>query len=536
MMRRFLSVVGGAGIVLAVACASPSTLASPPLVDAPDPMPPGAGELRRDLMVLASDSLRGRETGTLDERRAAAFLAARAAALGLTPAGDSGYVQRVPLIRTAFGDGTRFTVRPAHGDPHTISALRPLMELGVDFPPLRRHVDGQLVFAGYGLDRPGHGDDLAHVPIAGHVVVVVNGAPPGADATQRAELESSAAIAVRLQRILALHPAGVIVMLTGASGDVYDAAGRALKRGTLSSAEDASSVSAVLTSADPVAQVQLKSDSGPTTPMILLGLPTRGSPLLPSRWPQDYRPQILHGARFAGAVDVERTPVQSYNVVASIPGHDMARRVTWVALGAHYDHLGIQPPVQGDSVAHGADDDGSGCVALLAVARTIMEGPRPSRSVLFVWHTGEEQGLLGSAYFASHPTVPIDSIIGFVDADMVGRNAEDSLYVVGPVAAPGGRSRGLGVLVDSVNATLPAPFAFNRIWDVPADPHRIYYRADSYSYGERGVPVMLLTSGPHADYHQVTDVPSRINYTKLARVARLMFAVTDALANRTIRP
>jgi hypothetical protein len=505
-------------------------LPSPSLIDLPDPMPPGAGELRRDLMVLASDSLRGRETATPDERRSAAFLAARAAALGLTPAGDSGYVQRVPLIRTAFGDGTRFTVRPTIGGPRTVNALRPLMELGVDFPPLRRHVDGQLVFAGYGLDRPGHGDDLARVPIAGHVVVVVNGAPPGADATLRAELESSAAIAGRLQRILALRPAGVIVMLTGASGDVYEAAGRALKRGTLSSADEATSVNAV------VAQVQLKTDSAPTTPMILLGLPTRGSPLLPSRWPRDDRPQGLHGARFTGVVDVERTPVQSYNVVASIPGRDVARRATWVALGAHYDHLGIQPAVQGDSVAHGADDDGSGCVALLAVARTIMQGPRPSRSVLFVWHTGEEQGLLGSAYFASHPTVPIDSIIAFVDADMVGRNAADSLYVVGPMAAPGGRSRGLGVLVDSVNATLPAPFAFNRIWDVSTDPHRIYYRADSYSYGERGVPVMLLTSGLHADYQQVTDVPSRIDYNKLARVARLMFAVTDALANRTIRP
>jgi len=499
-------------------------------------MLPGAAELRRDLMVLASDSFRGREAGTADERRAAEFLAARAAALGLTPAGDSGFVQRVPLVRTALGSGTRFTVHPAGREAHTVGALRPLMELGADFPPVRRHVDGALVFAGYGLERPGHGDDLARVPIAGHVVVVVNGAPSGADAVRRAELESPAAIAVRLQRILPLHPAGVIIMLAGASADVYEATGRSLARGSLSSAGPEGGPDAALTSGRWASQVHSSADSAQTTPMILLALPTRGSALLPTHWPRDDRPQVLHGARFTGTVDVVLTPVQSYNVVASIPGRDTGRRGTWVALGAHYDHLGIQPPVRGDSVAHGADDDGSGCVALLAVARTLMQGPRPARSVLFIWHTGEEKGLLGSDYFASHPTVPIDSMIAFVDADMIGRNAPDSLYVVGPGTAPGGRSRGLGAVVDSVNAASPAPFTFDRVWDVPTDPLRIYYRADSYPYGEAGVPVVLFTSGPHADYHQVTDVPSRVDYTKLARVARLMFALTDALANRNTRP
>ena len=165
-----------------------------------------------------------------------------------------------------------------------------------------------------------------------------------------------------------------------------------------------------------------------------------------------------------------------------------------------------------------------------------MQSPRPARSVLFVWHTGEEKGLLGSAFFVSHPTVPMDSLVAFVDVDMVGRNSPDSLYIVGPEAAPNGRSRVLGTLIDSANATLPAPFAFNRIWDVVSDPQRIYYRTDSYSYGEQGVPVALFTSGPHADYHQVTDIASRIDYVKLAQVSRLLVAIVDVVGNRAVRP
>jgi hypothetical protein len=402
------------------------------------------------------------------------------------------------------------------------------MELGPGLPPIRRRAEGPLVFVGYGLEHADHTDDLAHVPIAGHIVVVVNGAPASADASRRAELESPAAIAVRLQRILPRHPAGVIVLLAGASADVYEATTWSLRRGTLAAVEGTPSPDRTVDLPHP------SSSEGETTPMILLGLPTRGSALLPARWPRDERPQVLHG-RFTGTVEIRRTVVQSYNVLAAIPGGDTARRNTWVVLGAHYDHLGIVAPLHGDSVAHGADDDGSGCVALLAAARALMQGPRPGRSVLFVWHTGEEKGLLGSAYFTSHPTVAIDSLVAFVDADMVGRNAADSLYVVGPAITAGGRSRALGALVDSVNATLPQPFAFNRTWDVATDPQRIYYRADSYPYGERGVPVVLFTSGPHADYHQVTDVASRIDYGKLARVSRLLVAIADAVANRVGR-
>jgi len=132
--------------------------------------------------------------------------------------------------------------------------------------------------------------------------------------------------------------------------------------------------------------------------------------------------------------------------------------------------------------------------------------------------------------------VPIDSIVAQINADMIGRNNPESLYVVGPLAAPHGQSRILGEVVDSVNRSLTHPFAFNRDWDSPTHPEQIYYRSDHYNYARKGVPIVFFTSGLHADYHRVTDKPAKIDYDKLAHVDLLMLNLGTALANRDTRP
>ena len=508
---------------LTVGCASaggaPGT--APRAAVAAKSVAPTADELRRDLVVFASDSFRGRETGTADERRAAAFLVARLTALGLQPAGDSGFYQRVPLVRQVLGPGSRFAVTTAHGTT-TMSVggdLLPLIDVEGGVPP-KRHADGALVFAGYGIARSAGHDDLDDVPVRGKVVVLVNGAPRGVSPGRRGELEGEAAVGARLARLLPRHPAAVIVLLTGQSATVYPRLAAELRRS--------------LSLAGPSAEVL--PDGQRPVPMILIGRPVAGSPLLPKGWPGDDRPQVLAGRRFTGRVELVREPVTSYNVAAIVPGRDPALSTTYVAFGAHYDHIGIQPAEHGDSIANGADDDGSGSVALLALARAMGDRPAPRRSVLFIWHVGEEKGLLGSAYFTDHPTVPIDSIVAQVNADMIGRNSPDSLYVVGPAAAPHGQSRALGVVVDSINATLDPPFVFNREWDSPTHPEQIYYRSDHYNYARKGVPIVFFTSGLHADYHRVTDDAAKIDYDKLARVDGLLLALGEALANRETRP
>jgi Zn-dependent M28 family amino/carboxypeptidase len=228
-------------------------------------------------------------------------------------------------------------------------------------------------------------------------------------------------------------------------------------------------------------------------------------------------------------------PLTAYNIVARVRGTDPAMRRSYVAFGAHYDHVGILPPIGGDSIANGADDDGSGTVALLAIADAIARHPM-ARSALFVWHVGEEKGLLGSEYFTAHPTVPLDSIVAQLNADMIGRNGRDSVYVVGPRAAPGALSKRLGEIIDSVNARAASPFVIDHSWDDFNHPQQIYQRSDHFNYAKRGVPVAFFTSGLHADYHEVTDDVGKIDFEKLAKVARLIYGVGEAIGGSATRP
>ena len=244
----------------------------------------------------------------------------------------------------------------------------------------------------------------------------------------------------------------------------------------------------------------------------------------------------MAGTRFSASIGAESSAFNGYNVVGIVRGSDSTMRNTYVAYGAHYDHIGIQSATAGDSIANGADDDGSGSVTLLAIARSFVEGPKPKRSALFVWHVGEEKGLFGSQAFTEHPTVPIDSIVAQLNADMIGRNGDDSLYIVGPGAAPNGQSAVLGTVIDSVNAAGTRPFVIDRSWDTITHPERIYYRSDHFNYARKGIPIVFFTTGLHKQYHQVTDEAALINYDKMARVASLMYRSGLALGSRPTRP
>ena len=521
-MRRFA--VLAAPLVLA--CTPPPAARPEPLpvTTAREPSPITADELRRDLMIFASDSFMGRRTGTPGAMKAATFLADRLRQLGVEPAGDSGYFHRVPLYRQRFGDATSLRVISPGGAATELEVgepLVPLLAVGQGAAP-RLSASGDLVFAAFGASLPELGrNDLANLDVTGKVVVVVNGAPANADSAQRALLVSPRAIGSRIQQFQGMGAAAIIVLLPGEFGEEFAATYLPSMMSQMSPT--------------PIAQVP---ESERNLPLILLGkMPSGASPLLPANWPADDRPQPLGGRRFEGRVQIAQDTVNTYNVVGVVRGSDPALANSYVAFGAHLDHIGIQPPVNGDSIANGADDDGSGSVGLLAVARRIQElSPRPRRSTLFIWHTAEEEGLFGSRQFAQQPTVPLDSIVAMINADMIGRNHPDSLYIVGPMAAPQNQSRMLGAIVDSVNSALPRSFAFNREWDSPSHPERIYYRSDHYSYAEHGVPVVFFTSGLHEDYHAVSDEPSKIDYEKLARVSRFFVQIGRALGDRDTRP
>lgn len=480
-------------------------------------------ELRRDLFAFADDSMQGRSAVTADARRAADFIARRLAALGVEPAGDSGYYQRVPLARTGIARAT-FAVISGGDSAHVpFGAMVPLPSLGPGAPLPRLEAAGELVFAGYGITAPeSQRDDFAALgDLAGKIVVVVQGAPAGADSATRARLTSDQSFALRVRAAIEKQAAAVIIVLeSGQLAEQFPLLVAEVREGQTSLGPGSSAP-----------------ERPRPLPMVLLTTPAAAAPLLPASWPASDAPVRATGKRFAARVGMSPPTVYSYNVVGVIRGSDQRLAGGYVALGAHLDHVGIETPVGGDSISNGADDDGSGTVALLAIARALKQGAaKPKRSVLFVWHTAEELGLFGSQWFTTHPTVPLDSVVAQINADMIGRNAADSLYIVGPAAAPNGQSQALGAVLDSVNASLPRPFLWNREWDSPSHPEQIYYRSDHYNYARRGIPIVFLTSGLHADYHAVSDQPERIDYDKLTRVTDLLYRSTLAVANSAVSP
>jgi hypothetical protein len=492
-------------------------------------------EIRSDIAVFASDSFGGRETGTPYIRKAASFLANKLVALGLEPAGDSMYYQRVQLYRMAFQPTTRFTVTTGQ----TVAPLGlgpdllPVMNLGPGAPLPRRNADGDLYFAGYGMDTLGR-RDFARLDAPGRVIVIIHGAPPSVtDSALRKKLEGNDELSNRIVRALPYQPTAIILLLAGERVEFYNQALPSLLRG-VSRSPDVST-----------------SDAQRPLPMVLFGVAKQGSPLLPAGWPSSEDAQLLAGRRFSARIEARVEPFIDYNIAAVVRGTDPRLNKTYVAFGSHYDHVGFQPGGPGaDSIANGADDDASGAITMLAIAKSMMTA-RPRRSVLFVWHTAEEKGLLGSEHYTAHPTVPIDSIVAMINIDMIGRNggpdakfnsqtqgasAENTLFVLGPLSAPNNLSRSLGAVFDSVNARQVRPFDIDRTFDNPTHPERYYDRSDHINYARKGIPILFFSTGFHEDYHKVTDEVSKINFTKMSRIGGLLVELATTIGNREARP
>jgi hypothetical protein len=228
-------------------------------------------------------------------------------------------------------------------------------------------------------------------------------------------------------------------------------------------------------------------------------------------------------------------------------------------LGAHYDHVGyretgppagggqnpggcegqVRPePQPGNIIFNGADDDGSGTVTVMGVARAFAQGAKPKRSLLFVWFTAEESGLQGSRFKADYPVVPNENIVAMLNADMVGRNRCDleseanTVYLVGSDRI----STDLHNLSEDANAALPQPMKLDYEFNDPADPQSLYTRSDHYSYAAKGIPVIFYTTGLHKDYHWVTDEVERIEFDKMARIGQLIHRTMMDVANQDRPP
>jgi Zn-dependent M28 family amino/carboxypeptidase len=247
------------------------------------------------------------------------------------------------------------------------------------------------------------------------------------------------------------------------------------------------------------------------------------------------------------SVTAEEDHAKTQNVVGLWEGSDPTLKNEMVAIGAHYDHVGMRPDANGpDKIWNGADDDGSGTVAVLSIAEALAKAPnRPKRSVLFVWHCGEEKGLWGSEYFNKFPTVDIKHVIAQLNIDMIGRskapgdtNARNkeltdanSIYVIGKDMM----SSTLGSIVDGVNSSY-LKLGYDTRYDDPKDTNRFFFRSDHFNYALNGIPIAFWFDGVHEDYHGAGDEPQKIDYDKMEKVACTIMLTLLELTDLKDRP
>jgi len=239
--------------------------------------------------------------------------------------------------------------------------------------------------------------------------------------------------------------------------------------------------------------------------------------------------------------------VWTQNVVARWEGSDPVLKNEMVAVGAHYDHVGTNPNAPGpDKIWNGADDDGSGTVAVLGIAEALAQSKvRPKRSVLFVWHCGEEKGLWGSDYFNKFPTVDIKNVVAQLNIDMIGRSkpAEDTnprnkdltgpnaIYVIGSEMM----SSTLGAITKETNSEF-LNLTYDYKYDDPKDTNRFFFRSDHFHYAQNGIPIVFWFDGVHQDYHGPDDNPDKIDYAKMEKVTRTIFLTMWELTDLKERP
>lgn len=270
---------------------------------------------------------------------------------------------------------------------------------------------------------------------------------------------------------------------------------------------------------------------------------------------QPGRPFIFNpGQKYDPATMMGDDWVLTQNIVAIWEGSDPILKNEMVAIGAHYDHVGIHPNAKtADKIWNGADDDGSGTVAVLSIAEALAKAPkRPKRSVLFVWHCGEEKGLWGSNYFNKFPTVDITKVVAQLNIDMIGRSQDpnniikcdkggkpcnealtkaDAIYVIGSEMM----SSTLGSVVKGANAGY-LKLVYDYKYDDPKDPEKFFFRSDHFHYAENGIPITFWFDGVHEDYHQAGDEPQKIDYNKMEKVARTIMITLLELTDLKERP
>jgi hypothetical protein len=481
---------------------NPSPIAAAPTTQPALLIAPNSFDPSLTLPYLASDSLEGRGVGTHGIDLAADYLAGRFRAAGLQP------LPGLPDFTQPF----EYTAAATPASTCSLTVANHTLKLNADFLPLTQsgegNFDGLVAFAGYGITSESHHyDDYAGLDVRGRVVLAMRFepmtpdhksrfAPPGVDWSEAATIQSKAKNA-------AAHGAAALILFTPTGLDSADSLipfGHAPQ----STPGDIPAYHVKKSVADLIL--------GPGSTIVF---DDNGKPTARSN-------QVVSAA---GAVRVERTVLHVKNIVGCVPGVG-PHADEFVIVGAHYDHLGrgkyggMLGPA--GSIFHGADDNASGTATVLELAQHAAANPPRDRTIVFCLFTAEEEGLIGSAWFANHPPIDLTRTVAMFNMDMVGRVKNDTIYVGG-----GGTAKDLDAIVQAADVgekltVKPLPASVGGRGGMGPSDHM--------EFALKRIPIVFLYSGMHPDYHRPTDTADKINYTGISEVVSFGDRLIDQLS------
>jgi hypothetical protein len=457
--------------------------------------PPGLNlirteDLKKDLYALADAHFNGRSAGTLDELKSAAWFAERYREIGLKPAGDDGtYFQYFTLWRNLIADNSTIEI---NNTPLTLwkdATVSQMAHVSINAP---------ILYLGNALEMD------TNAVVKGKVVAIEADAKGINLNVSLPTWRYSRYIFTKYGLPLIKKGATAVIFIADETAEnAWEDATENYKRGNY--------------------DIDGGANENVTTTVPVIWLHAKA------------KKELQQNATIKANLIVSKFPYPSVNIVGSIEGKDATLKSEYVLYSGHIDAHGIRNPINKDSIYYGADDNGSVDVAMLANARAFMKN-RAKRSVLFVVHGAEERGLLGSRYYASHPTVPINNIVAVLNGDMIGRNNTDSATILG-IVPPHRNSLDLVNMVLAANEEGPK-FKLDKdnTWDKTTHIEGWYFRSDHVPYARLGIPAIMYTSLLHPDYHTPLDNADNINYPKLKKMADWMYRTGWKVANADKRP
>ena len=465
-----------------------------------------------DVKYLASPELRGRATGSPELEKAADFLSGKYRAFGLKPVDGGGYYQAFDVTTSAKpGPANHLSVKEnGHIDR---------LQFQKDYVPLNfSHsgpLSGPMVFAGYGITAPEYKyDDYAGIDAKGKIVIVLRHEPQEADEksvfggkqfTTHAQFTSKASNAK-------MHGAAGVILVndTPSHRDTED------KLAVFGSVEGPDDAGLPFIQVKEAVAAKWFEAAGKHIDRIIEGID------------HDLKPESFvfpQSIQADGNVDLERLVKTVHNVAAYLPG----TTAEYVILGAHYDHLGLGgqfslAPSMTGTIHPGADDNASGTAGVIELARYFAQQPKQKRGILFLNFAGEEQGLLGSAWWAAHPELPLENAVAMLNMDMIGRAKNGKLFVGG--AATGANLRQLIDRLLPQHPDLKVDFS-----EGPESGS-----SDHTSFIAKKVPSLFFFSGLHADYHKPSDTWDKIDAPDAVKVLQLVADITEHLREQDGRP